>query len=183
MSTFFGSKVSKYQRDMDKMDTGEGSVYFQNVTNITGIDFDTQQQKMRMYAIADPIAYLNLRTSIREKVLNEMIKENYTRVWRLLSEGITGDHNVDADQIKLPDGPWKPKMPANKINEVAMSLAMSINDVFSKYFEMILPTSYDTISERRLGSAADNKLNMAVANNLPNALPRPGPPAPAEGNA
>jgi len=174
------------KRDKLNIGTKEHSTFYVPPLNESGVEERKSKSLMRRFAIQKPVDYLELRDEVHDKCISKFADVIYDTCWDLFSEGLyTDPENLKAGQkqihlkgMKTNGGAsnvgvvngngvdWRPRWPGSKINQVSTQIAMSLYDKFDEFFSELMPESFDSISNFKMGEAARNQQITDVATQL-----------------
>lgn len=119
-----------------------------DTTNYLGIGYKKYCDKMYGMAISKPADYMKLREEVLEKVKTEAIKNIYETIYYTLSEGklTSGGAALSAGGNTLP----APAYPKQKINDISLAAAETLDNILDTVIEIILPLDYKVLANARL---------------------------------
>ena len=138
--------------------------------NYAGIDHESYRSDMLQLALAQPTEYAKLRKVVLNIVKRTAVNSQYAIYYNLLTEGLTTKDNKASVSI-LPEAEYsdamqlmfKPKVPAQIVNEFALKAAKTIDKIAEEAIEMILPADWKQIADNRTFSKTKSTLGFENA--------------------
>jgi hypothetical protein len=114
-------------------------------TRYIGLSYNKFRSDLYAQALTDPKAYYKLRQDVEEKLQFQAIGKLYDVLYNCLGEG------TDADGVALGFN-LPPSVPLQKINEICLSAATTLNEIIEKeVLELLLPLNFEKIMLSRFG--------------------------------
>jgi hypothetical protein len=107
-------------------------------------------------AISEPDKYFTMRKNVLKKVKQDAIGAIYDTFYNLLVEGRVGTSNVFVNDMQ-------PQYPEQKVSEIALSAANTLDNILNKVIELVLPIDYRDIALKRIGERANPAAPAAPA--------------------
>jgi hypothetical protein len=113
-----------------------------NPSNYLGNDHQQYQNDMYAIALSQPEKYFRLRRQVLQRLKTDAIGDVYTKFYDFLVEGDIGGTNALEGN--------KPCYPKQKVSELALSAANTLDKILDHIIEIVLPIDYKDISLKRL---------------------------------
>ena len=115
-----------------------------------GHNYASFRDKLFSLAIADPKKYFAIREEVVRKTKQNAVKQLYETIFDVMDQG-TVDGNPIVTVPGLPAGfVFSPKVPPQKINEVSLSAAKTLDKILDDILEIVVPLDYKSIAAKRL---------------------------------
>ena len=137
--------------------------------NYAGIDHESYRSDMLQLALTQPTEYAKLRKAVLNIVKRTAVNSQYGIYYYLLTEGAKANGKIQGDSILAGEFPeatqlmFKPKVPAQIVNEFALKAAKTIDKIAEEAIEMILPADWKQIADNRTFSKTKSTLGFENA--------------------
>jgi hypothetical protein len=111
-----------------------------STSNYLGYEHQSFQRKTYADALTNPAKYFEMR----EKVIVSMRDANVKAVYDTLYAALVEGKDLANNQLCPP-----PQYPKQKVAELTLAAAQTIQKIFEDAVELILPASYQQIAEQR----------------------------------
>jgi hypothetical protein len=111
-----------------------------STSDYLGYSHQSFQRKTYADALTNPARYFEMR----EKVITSMRDANVKAIYDTLYSALVEGKDIDNNQICPP-----PNYPKQKVAEITIQAAQTIQKIFEDAVELILPASYQQIAEQR----------------------------------
>lgn len=120
-----------------------------------GHNYSSFRDKLFSLAIANPSQYFKIREEVVKKVKETAVKNLYETIYDVMNDGTIATLNVGAKNPIVTVVPaatfdFKPQVPPQKINEVSLSIAKTLDKCLDSVLETIIPIDYHSIAAKRL---------------------------------
>lgn len=122
------------------------------VTNYLGMDSQDFKSELLKICYTDAKAYYEIRKNVSNSVKRNVIQGLYNHLFQLLTVGAEGtlDGGVGRQIITYQGQALKPSVPLQRVNEMILGIATTLQSVLDSVIEEILPLDYSNIIQARL---------------------------------
>ena len=121
--------------------------FFLEVDDLLGFKYQSYISTITSLSLSSPADYYALRKKVLDTVKVDCVKNMYSVLFSVLSSG----KDKNGDPIgKLGTGDFVPAYPSNKINDLCLTIANDLADHINRVVDIILPKSFDKLSEASL---------------------------------
>jgi hypothetical protein len=130
------------------MSISDSEAYKLDVNNFLGNKYSAYKQRVLQFSIANPSEFLALREDVIAIVKTRVVENFYSQIFSLLGTGkvCDSDGNPTGNSIiNLPGVSEENKSvsyPKQEINNLAISIASTIDDFLDKICNILIPTDY-----------------------------------------
>ena len=124
-----------------------------NTSDYLGINHTTFKNKLMEIALTKPADYFQLREIVLDKVKTQAIANLYNTIYSVLTEGKLSDGNSAAAGA-TQEAHFKPGYPQQKVTEIALSAAKTMDEIIDDVVEIILPIDYNELAKQRMARKA-----------------------------
>lgn len=118
-----------------------------DTSNFLGLKYNEYRNKMYALAISKPSDFFALREKVLDEVKTKAIGNLYETIYNVLSDGkVTTTQITTASGVSLPS----PSYPKQKINEISLSAAETLDRILDEVINIILPLDYKSLASARL---------------------------------
>ena len=110
--------------------------------DILGLDYGRYKQSMYAMSLSTPAAYFTMREEISVALTEDIVTSIYNKIYLLLREGKINTKSVTGDRYV--------GYPSNKVNEMALSVAASMETFLTDCIEIVLPQNYLSLSANKM---------------------------------
>ena len=129
-----------------------------NPLNFLSLSYQDHTSKCLSLALSDPKTFYSARSNVIKSLKRDVVKDFYDNIYKVLSTGYTSKGASVYGSIISPND-YPVDYPKQKINEIALSFAATIDKMMEDIAAIILPD--------KLQHAVENKLaNMGKASVL-----------------
>ena len=123
-----------------------------DTSNYLGIEHSNFKNKLMEIALTTPADYFELREFVLRAVKEQAIKTFYDTIYYVLSEGklTAASPAGSAAGAARRAGLFLPKYPKQKITEIALQGAKTMDSIIDDVIEIILPIDYQQLAAQRL---------------------------------
>ena len=127
-----------------------------DTSNYLGIEHSNFKNKLMEIALVTPSDYFELREFVLSSVKEQAIKNFYDTIYYVLSEGklratdAVGSAAANDGTAARRAGIFKPNYPKQKITEIALQGAKTMDNIIDDVIEIILPIDYQNLAQQRL---------------------------------
>ena len=127
-----------------------------DTSNYLGIEHSNFKNKLMEIALVNPSDYFQLREYVLKSVKEQAIKTFYDTLYYVLSEGkltataAPGSAATDGTTAARRAAQFVPKYPKQKITEIALQGAKTMDSIIDDVIEIILPIDYQQLAQSRL---------------------------------
>ena len=125
-----------------------------DTSDYLGISHTTFKNKLMEIALTKPSEYFQLREKVLERVKTNAIANLYNTIYLVLTEGKLNDGNLAAAGA-TQSAIFVPNYPKQKVTEIALSAAKTMDEIIDGIIEIILPIDYNDIAKQRISRKAD----------------------------
>ena len=110
-----------------------------NTSNYIGFEYKKYLNEVKGLALTDPKVYAKARNDAVEGLTDQMSKDWYEKIYKVLSEGkyVKADGSV-AEVVKGK----MPSYPQQELAKIALSHTQTIVDMMDEVVELLLPEKY-----------------------------------------
>lgn len=109
-------------------------------SDILGLSYMAHRASMSKMSLTNPSQYFELRTKILKLLTEKIVLDVYEKTYALLRNGM-----IDKDEIVPYIG-----YPSNKTNELALSIAASMNTYLNTVVDIVCPADFIKLSTQKL---------------------------------
>lgn len=121
--------------------------FFVDVNNVLGFEYQSYISSITALSLSKPDEYYKMRAETLEKVRNGMIHQIYGTIFNCLHLGKDVHNNAIGT---LGKGPYIPRYPGPKINDLTIALTSELSDNLEKVIDIILPQEFITLANKSL---------------------------------
>jgi len=118
-----------------------------NPTVFLGLDYAEFQNEMYAVLLSKTAEYYATRRLVLQKVKADAIRNIYEVFFQLLSEGTIAGEKLFKD---VAGNYIEPKYPTQKISEISLSAAKTLDSICNEVIEILLPEEFDVAAAKRL---------------------------------
>lgn len=125
----------------------EQAIFRIDVNAYLGHNYNLFRDKLFSLAIGSPSQYFSLREEVVKKVKEQAVKNLYETIFDIMVHG-----EVDGAAIEVAgvDFEFVPNVPPQKVNEMSLSAAKTLDKILDDILEIICPLDYKSIASKRL---------------------------------
>ena len=128
-----------------------------DTTNYLGIEHTTFKNDLMQLALTDPAKYFELRKEVLESVKTKAISNLYDTIYSVLTEGDVSTGGSSAAGNAAAAALFKPKYPKQKVTEIALSAAQTMDGIIDKVIEIVLPIDFNELAKQRLARKGESR--------------------------
>ena len=110
--------------------------------DILGLDYNRYRQSIYALSLTTPSVYFTMRQDISTALTEDIVTSIYNKIYLLLREGKIGTDSVTGDRFV--------GYPSNKCNEMALSVASSLENFLCDAIEIVLPQNYLSLAGNKM---------------------------------
>ena len=110
--------------------------------DILSLDYGRYKSSMYSLSLSNPATYFDMRGNISILLTEDIVTSLYNKIYLLLRQGMIGDKSVTGDRFV--------GYPSNKVNEMALSIAASMEVFLNDCIEIVLPANYLELSANKM---------------------------------
>ena len=121
-----------------------------NTEDYLGLGYDSYKNDVYALALSKPSEYFSLRREVMQKVKKDSITNIYQSFYNVLSKGqdVTGAP-IRALTVSTLNGGKGPQYPAQKVSELALQSARTLDEILNEVIDIILPADYEILANKR----------------------------------
>ena len=110
--------------------------------DILGLDYGRYRQSIYALSLTMPAEYFDMRQKISTGLTEDIVTSIYNKIYLLLRQGKIANVSVTGDRFV--------GYPSNKCNEMALSVASSLEAFLNDCIEIVLPQNYLSLSANKM---------------------------------
>ena len=122
-----------------------------NPNNYLGQNYSDHTSKCLSLALSDPKTFYNARAQVIKNLKRDVVKDFYDNIFKVLSTGNTSKGASVYGSVISPNE-YPVDYPKQKINEIALSFAATIDKMMEYIAAIILPDKLQRAVEDKLGA-------------------------------
>ena len=130
-------------------------------TNYLGNQYSDHIAAMYALALSEPKKFYTVRAHVTKTLKREIIKDFYAKVFSVLSTAKIGAFyvygNVGITNAEALES-YRCEYPNQKINELALSFASTIDSMMEEVVDIIMPDKINRVVDSKLAKVGDNSL-------------------------
>ena len=131
-----------------------------DANNYLGNQYSDHVAAMYALALSEPQKFYSARARVTSKLKREIIKSFYKDIFDVLSTAkLNGNYiydgvisNGDADRM------YKCEYPNQKINELALSFASTLDSMMQEVVDLVMPDKINRVVDSKLAKVGDKSL-------------------------
>ena len=128
-----------------------------NPNNYLSNDYNDHCAKCYSLALSDPKTFYNARSAVTKNLKRDIVKAFYDKIYLTLSKAETASGvSVYSGVISSTDYPVK--YPTQKINEVALSFAATLDKMLDDIASIVLPDKINRVVDDKLANVGKSSL-------------------------
>lgn len=128
--------------------------------NYLGQDYADHCSRCYSLALSDPKSFYSARANVTQALKRKVVKDFYDKIYSVLSTGQIDSNYVYGTAITNADAAanYQVKYPTQKINEIALSFAATIDKMLDEIANIILPDKINRVVEEKLSNIGKSTL-------------------------
>ena len=110
--------------------------------DILSLDYGRYKSAMYSHSLSNPANYFEMRGNISVLLTEDIVTSLYNKIYLLLRQGVIGKDSVTGGRFV--------GYPSNKVNEMALSIAASMEVFLNDCIEIVLPANYLELSASKM---------------------------------
>lgn len=128
-----------------------------NPNNYLSQEYNDHCSKVYSLALSDPKKFYDARANVTKNLKRDIVKKFYENIFSVLSTGKTSDGSSVYGSILSPTD-YPVQYPTQKINEIALSFASTIDKMLDEITTTILPDKINKVVEEKLSNIGKSSL-------------------------
>jgi hypothetical protein len=127
------------------MSISDSESYKLDVNNFLGNKYSSYKNTVLQHSIADPSGFLKMREEVIDKIKTSVVSHFYENIFSILSMGQLANSRGEPDGsslVTINNVGQKVSYPKQEINNLAVSIASTIDDFLDKICDIVIPTDY-----------------------------------------
>ena len=127
--------------------------------NYLGQEYQDHCSKCYSLALSDPKVFYNARAAVTKNLKRDIVKNFYEKIYLVLSKGET-TAGTSVYGTVLTSREYPVEYPTQKINEIALSFASTIDKMLDEITTIILPDKINRVVEEKLSNIGKSTLPL-----------------------